>query len=180
MDKFLIQGGRPLEGRVAVSGAKNAALPAMAAALLTDQPVILHNVPRVRDIGTLRSLLEELGVDSAVEHEEHGNRMEIQARRLLSPVAPYELVKQMRASVLVLGPLVARFGHARVSLPGGCAIGARPINLHLKGLEKLGAAITMEHGYVDARADGLKGNAFYFDTVSVTGTENLMMAAVLA
>src|SRR2546422_4223825 len=180
MDKFLIQGGRPLEGRVAVSGAKNAALPAMAAALLTDQPVILHNVPRVRDIGTLRSLLEELGVDSAVEHEEQGNRMEIQARRLLSPVAPYELVKQMRASVLVLGPLLARFGQARVSLPGGCAIGARPINLHLKGLEKLGATITMDHGDVHARADGLKGAPFSFDTVSVTGTENLMSAAALA
>ena len=180
MDKFLIEGGRPLEGRVSIRGAKNAALPAMAAALLTDQRVVLRNVPRVRDIITLRSLLDELGVDSSIEHEENANRVEIQARKLLSPVAPYELVKQMRASVLVLGPLVARFGHARVSLPGGCAIGARPINLHLKGLEKLGAAITMEHGYVDARADGLKGNAFYFDTVSVTGTENLMMAAVLA
>jgi len=180
MDKFLIEGGRPLEGRVSIRGAKNAALPAMAAALLTDQRVVLRNVPRVRDIITLRSLLDELGVDSSIEHEENANRVEIQARKLLSPVAPYELVKQMRASVLVLGPLVARFGHARVSLPGGCAIGARPINLHLKGLEKLGAAITMEHGYVDARADGLRGNAFYFDTVSVTGTENLMMAAVLA
>ncbi len=180
MDKFLIQGGRPLEGRVAVSGAKNAALPAMAAALLTDQPVILHNVPRVRDIGTLRSLLEELGVDSAVEHEEHGNRMEIQARRLLSPVAPYELVKQMRASVLVLGPLLARFGQARVSLPGGCAIGARPINLHVKGLEMLGAFIKVAHGYLDAKANGLRGANFKFGTISVTGTENLMMAAALA
>jgi UDP-N-acetylglucosamine 1-carboxyvinyltransferase len=180
MDKFLITGGRPLQGRVAISGAKNAALPAMTAALLTDQRVVLHNIPRVRDISTLRSLLEDLGVDSSVTHEEHGNRIEIEARQLLNPVAPYELVKQMRASVLVLGPLVARFGQARVSLPGGCAIGVRPINLHLKGLEKLGASISFDHGYVKARADGLRGTDFYFDTISVTGTENLMMAATLA
>ncbi|MFB3923341.1 MAG: UDP-N-acetylglucosamine 1-carboxyvinyltransferase [Terriglobia bacterium] len=180
MDKFLIEGGRRLEGRVVASGAKNAALPAMAAALLTEDPVILRNVPRVRDIGTLRSLLDELGVDSSVTHEEHGNRLEIQARKLLNPVAPYELVKQMRASVLVLGPLVARFGHARVSLPGGCAIGARPINLHLKGLEALGATVKIEHGYVDARANGLRAATIYFDTITVTGTENLMMAATMA
>ena len=180
MDKFQITGGRPLEGRVAISGAKNAALPAMTAALLTDQRVILKNVPRVRDISTLRSLLDELGVDSAITHEERGNRVEIEARQLLNPVASYELVKQMRASVLVLGPLLARFGHARVSLPGGCAIGVRPINLHLRGLEKLGATITLEHGYINAQADGLRGTDFYFDTVSVTGTENLMMAATLA
>ena len=180
MDKFLIEGGVPLEGRVRISGAKNAALPAVAAALLTEDPVILRNVPRVRDIATLRLLLEELGVDSSLTHEEHGNRIEIAARRLLNPVAPYELVKQMRASVLVLGPLLARFGQARVSLPGGCAIGARPINLHLKGLEQLGASIHIEHGYVAARADRLKGTEFYFDTVSVTGTENLLMAATLA
>ncbi len=180
MDKFLITGGRPLEGQVVVSGAKNAALPEMAAALLTDQRVTLHNVPRVRDISTLRSLMEELGVDSSVTHEEHGNRVEIEARQLLNPLAPYELVKQMRASILVLGPLVARFGHAKVSLPGGCAIGARPVNLHLKGLERLGAKIKIEHGYIDARADGLKGINFSFDLISVTGTENLMMAATLA
>lgn len=180
MDKLLIEGGQPLKGQVAVSGAKNAALPAMGAALLTDQRLILRNVPRVRDIGTLRSLLDELGVDSSVTHEEHGNRLEIQALKLFNPVAPYELVKQMRASILVLGPLVARFGHAKVSLPGGCAIGARPINLHLKGLERLGASIKIEHGYIEARADGLKGAPFYFDTISVTGTENLMMAATLA
>lgn len=180
MDKFLIEGGKPLEGRIHVSGAKNAALPAMAAALLTDQRVVLRNVPRVRDIGTMRSLLDELGVDSAIEHEEHGNRVEIQARRLENSLAPYELVKQMRASVLVLGPLVARFGQARVSLPGGCAIGARPINLHLKGLEVLGVKVDMDHGYVNARADRLKGAPFHFDTISVTGTENLMMAATLA
>jgi UDP-N-acetylglucosamine 1-carboxyvinyltransferase len=180
MDKFLITGGRPLAGQVVISGAKNAALPAMTAALLTGERVILRNIPRVRDISTLRSLLEDLGVDSAVTHEALGNRVEIAARQLLNPVAPYELVKQMRASVLVLGPLVARFGQARVSLPGGCAIGVRPINLHLKGLEKLGARISFDHGYVQARADGLRGAHFYFDTISVTGTENLMMAATLA
>ena len=180
MDKFRITGGRPLQGRVRISGAKNAALPAMTAALLTDQRVVLHNVPRVRDISPLRSLLEDLGVDSSITHEAQGNRIEIASRQLLNPVAPYELVKQMRASVLVLGPLVARFGQARVSLPGGCAIGVRPINLHLKGLEKLGASITFDHGYVNARANGLRGTEFYFDTISVTGTENLMMAATLA
>jgi UDP-N-acetylglucosamine 1-carboxyvinyltransferase len=180
MDRFLIQGGTPLEGRVAISGAKNAALPAMAAALLTDQGVVLHNVPRVRDIATLRSLLEDLGADSSITHDEIGNTIEIHARRLINPEAPYELVKQMRASVLVLGPLLARFGEARVSLPGGCAIGARPVNLHLKGLEKLGATITLDHGYIQARAERLKGAPFYFDTISVTGTENLMMAATLA
>jgi UDP-N-acetylglucosamine 1-carboxyvinyltransferase len=180
MDTFLIEGGVPLDGRVAISGAKNAALPAMAAALLTENHVVLRNVPRVRDIGTLRSVLDELGVDSTVVHEEHGNRVEIEARQLLNPTAPYELVKQMRASVLVLGPLVSRFGHARVSLPGGCAIGARPIDLHLKGLEQLGATISMDHGYVDARANRLRGTSFHFHTISVTGTENLMMAATLA
>jgi len=180
MDKFRIIGGRPLEGRVTISGAKNAALPAMTAALLTDQRVVLHNIPRVRDIGTLRNLLEDLGVDSAVTHEVHGNRVEIATPQLLNPVAPYELVKQMRASVLVLGPLLARFGQARVSLPGGCAIGVRPINLHLEGLKKLGASISFDHGYVNARANGLHGAEFRFDTISVTGTENLMMAATLA
>jgi UDP-N-acetylglucosamine 1-carboxyvinyltransferase len=179
MDKFLITGGRPLEGQVTISGAKNAALPAMAAALLTADKVVLHNVPRVRDIGTMRSLLDELGVDSSVTHVEHGNRVEIEARRLLNPMAPYELVKQMRASILVLGPLVARFGQARVSLPGGCAIGARPVNLHIRGLEKLGASIKIEHGYIETRADRLQGSVFTFDVVSVTGTENLMMAAAL-
>ena len=180
MDKFLIQGGKPLEGCVTISGAKNAALPAMAAALLTDQRVVLHNVPRVRDIGTLRLLLEELGVDSSTEHEGQGHRVEIQARHLEDPLAPYELVKQMRASVLVLGPLVARAGRARVSLPGGCAIGARPIDLHLKGLEALGASIQLDHGYVEAKTEGLKGARFRFETISVTGTENLLMAATLA
>ena len=180
MEKFIIEGSNPIEGRVAASGAKNAALPAMAAALLTAERVTLHNIPRVRDISTMRSLLDEMGADSSLAHEEHGNRLEIQAVKLLAPVAPYELVKQMRASVLVLGPLVARFGRARVSLPGGCAIGSRPINLHLKGLEALGATIKLEHGYVEARAERLRGTTFYFDTITVTGTENLMMAAALA
>jgi UDP-N-acetylglucosamine 1-carboxyvinyltransferase len=180
VDKFLILGGHPLEGQVIISGAKNAALPAMAAALLTEQRVILRNVPRVRDISTLRSLLEDLGADSSIAHEEHGNRVEIEARRLSEPVAPYDFVKQMRASILVLGPLLARFGRARVSLPGGCAIGLRPVNLHIKGLAKLGATLTIEHGYIEARAEGLKAANIYFDTISVTGTENLMMAATLA
>ena len=180
MEKFIIEGSNPIEGRVAASGAKNAALPAMAAALLTAERVTLHNIPRVRDISTMRSLLDEMGADSSLAHEEHGNRLEIQAVKLLAPVAPYELVKQMRASVLVLGPLVARFGRARVSLPGGCAIGSRPINLHLKGLEALGATIKLEHGYVEARAERLRATTFYFDTITVTGTENLMMAAALA
>ena len=180
MDKFLIKGGKRLEGKVTISGAKNAALPAMAAALLTREPVVLTNVPRVRDIGTMRTLLEELGVDSSLQHKDGGYRLEILARKLDHPLAPYELVKQMRASVLVLGPLLARSGNARVSLPGGCAIGARPINLHLKGLERLGATVRIEHGYVEARTEGLKGDIFVFDTISVTGTENLMMAAALA
>ncbi|MBI4166744.1 MAG: UDP-N-acetylglucosamine 1-carboxyvinyltransferase [Acidobacteria bacterium] len=180
MEKFIVTGGAPLEGRIRVSGAKNSALPAMAAALLTQERVILHNIPRVRDISTMRSLLDEMGADSSLTHEDHGNRVEIEARKLLHPLAPYELVKQMRASVLVLGPLVSRFGQGRVSLPGGCAIGARPINLHLKGLEALGAAVKLEHGYVEARTARLAGTTFCFDTISVTGTENLMMAATLA
>jgi len=167
-------------GQVTISGAKNAALPAMTAALLTDQRVILRNIPRVRDISTLRSLLEDLGADSSIVREDHGNRVEIEARGLSEPVAPYDFVKQMRASILVLGPLLARFGRARVSLPGGCAIGLRPVNLHIKGLNKLGASIAIDHGYIEARTDGLKGTDYYFDTISVTGTENLMMAATLA
>jgi UDP-N-acetylglucosamine 1-carboxyvinyltransferase len=142
--------------------------------------VILRNVPRVRDISTLRSLLEDLGADSSIAREDHGNRVEIEARELGALVAAYDFVKQMRASILVLGPLLARFGRARVSLPGGCAIGLRPVNLHIKGLVRLGASITIDHGYIDARTAGLKGADFYFDTISVTGTENLMMAATLA
>ena len=180
MDKFRIEGGKPLEGRVVIGGAKNAALPAMAAALLTPKRVVLRNMPRVRDILTMRTLLDEMGTDSSLKGEHEGNRLTVQARKIPDQTAPYELVKQMRASVLVLGPLLARFGHARVSLPGGCAIGARPINLHLKGLERLGAKVTMDHGYVEARAESLKGDLFHFDTITVTGTENLMMAASLA
>jgi UDP-N-acetylglucosamine 1-carboxyvinyltransferase len=180
MDKFRIEGGRPLEGRVVIGGAKNAALPAMAAALLTPKRLVLRNIPRVRDILTMRTLLDEMGADSSLKGEREGNRLTLQARKISDQTAPYELVKQMRASVLVLGPLLARFGRARVSLPGGCAIGARPINLHLKGLEKLGARVSMDHGYVEARAERLKGDLFHFDTITVTGTENLMMAATLA
>ena len=180
MEKLLITGGKPLEGRVIIGGAKNAALPAMAAALLTDEPVILENIPRVRDISTLRTLLEELGANSSFEHGTRGNRMTIQAKCLRQSRAPYELVRTMRASVLVLGPLVARFKQAQVSLPGGCAIGDRPINLHLQGIQKLGAATEIVHGYVEARTKGLRGARFHFDAISVTGTENLMMAAVLA
>jgi UDP-N-acetylglucosamine 1-carboxyvinyltransferase len=180
MDKLVIEGGHPLEGKVMIGGAKNAALPAMAAALLTDKRVVLHNVPRVRDIITMRSLLDEMGADSALRHERDGNCLVIEARKIPDQTAPYDLVKQMRASVLVLGPLLARFGRARVSLPGGCAIGARPINLHLKGLERLGANVSIEHGYVEARVDMLQAGRFNFDTITVTGTENLLMAAVLA
>ncbi|MCZ6514636.1 MAG: UDP-N-acetylglucosamine 1-carboxyvinyltransferase, partial [Acidobacteria bacterium] len=180
MEKLLIQGGRPLEGRITVSGAKNAALPIIAATLLTDESVVLENVPQVRDIATLRMLLEELGVDSSFEHRSKSNRLTIHARKLKSTRAPYELVRTMRASVLVLGPLVARMHRAQVSLPGGCAIGERPINLHLRGLQQLGAETQVIHGYVEARAKRLKGTHFHFDAISVTGTENLLMAATLA
>ncbi len=181
MDKFLISGGVPLEGQLTISGAKNAALPAVAAALLTDKRVVVANLPRVRDIQTMARLLTSLGADVSFGNGTEHDQLTIQARQVTSKEAPYELVKTMRASVLVLGPLCARFGYARVSLPGGCAIGARPIDLHLKGLEKLGARIHQEHGYVEAQApDGLKGARIYFDRITVTGTENLMMAAALA
>jgi UDP-N-acetylglucosamine 1-carboxyvinyltransferase len=177
MDKLRIKGGSRLEGRVRISGAKNSALPAMAASLLTAEEVTLDNIPLVNDIFTTRRLLRELGV--AVEFEgDHSVRL--RAEKILSHEAPYDLVKTMRASVLVLGPLLGRTGHARVSLPGGCAIGARPINLHIKGLEKLGAAVHTEHGYVEACSDRLKGAEIVFDRITVTGTENLMMAAALA
>ena len=152
MDKFVIRGGNPLLGTIRVSGAKNAALPAMAAALLTDEPVILENIPQVRDIETTRKLLAAMGAEVELGYGRAQHRTTICARTLTSPEASYELVKQMRASSLVLGPLVARCGRARVSLPGGCAIGARPIDLHLKGLERLGAKITHDHGYVEATA----------------------------
>ena len=181
MDKLLISGGVPLEGQLTISGAKNAALPAIAAALLTDKRVVVANLPRVRDIQTMARLLTSLGADVSFGNGTQHDQLTIQARQVTSKEAPYELVKTMRASVLVLGPLCARFGYARVSLPGGCAIGARPIDLHLKGLEKLGARIHQEHGYVEAQApDGLKGARIYFDRITVTGTENLMMAAALA
>ncbi|HEX6736896.1 MAG TPA: UDP-N-acetylglucosamine 1-carboxyvinyltransferase [Vicinamibacteria bacterium] len=177
MERIRIVGGRPLEGTVRISGAKNASLPELCAGLLTDQPVQLGNVPEVRDIRTMARVLRDLGAEVS---QEVGGRTTICARHLTSIEATYDLVKTMRASVLVLGPLLARAGKARVSLPGGCAIGARPINLHLTALEKMGAAITVEHGYVEARAERLRGAEIYFDTVTVTGTENVMMAASLA
>jgi UDP-N-acetylglucosamine 1-carboxyvinyltransferase len=177
MDKFVIEGGVRLEGEIPVSGAKNSALPAMAASLLTSDPVVLHRIPEVRDIRTMVRLLQHIGA----EVEFGGGTLRVVAAELKTPEAPYDLVKTMRASSLVLGPLVARCGRARVSLPGGCAIGARPINLHLEGLERLGAAIRQEHGYIVAEAPhGLRGALVTFDRITVTGTEDLMMAAVLA
>src|SRR5215467_3424941 len=177
MDKLKITGGRPLEGTIRISGAKNSALPAMAASLLTQGEITLENIPLVNDIYTTRRLLRELGL--TVEFEgDHAIRL--RAQKILSHEAPYDLVKTMRASVLVLGPLLARTGRARVSLPGGCAIGARPINLHIKGFEKLGATVRTEHGYIEATAERLTGSEILFDKISVTGTENLMMAAALA
>jgi UDP-N-acetylglucosamine 1-carboxyvinyltransferase len=182
MDKLLIEGGTPLEGSVRISGAKNAALPAMAAALLTSDRVDLENIPRVRDIITMGKLLAHLG--AIVETPAiPPTGMSIQAEQINDAEAPYELVKTMRASILTLGPLVARTGHARVSLPGGCAIGARPVDLHLKALEQMGAEIEMSHGYVEARAPRggrLPGGRVTFDKITATGTENILMAAVLA
>jgi len=181
MDKFVIRGGNPLLGTIRVSGAKNAALPCMAAALLTEEPVILENIPDVRDIQTTRKLLVALGGEVELGYGRAHHRTTISTRNLSrNPEAAYELVKTMRASTLVLGPLVARMGLARVSMPGGCAIGARPIDLHIKGLERLGAAITQEHGYVEARAERLRGGHILFDKITVTGTEDIMMAATLA
>ena len=180
MDKFVIRGGNPLLGTIRVSGAKNAALPAMAAALLTEEPVILENIPQVRDIETTRKLLTAMGADVELGYGRAQHRTTICCRTVNSPEASYELVKTMRASTLVLGPLVARCGRARVSLPGGCAIGARPIDLHIKGLERLGAKIVQEHGYVEATAERLRGAEIVFDKITVTGTEDLLMAATLA
>ncbi len=181
MDKFVIRGGNPLLGTVRISGAKNAALPAMAASLLTEEPVILENIPQVRDIETERKLLVTMGAEVELGYGRAQHRTTLCTRNLSrNPEAGYELVKTMRASTLVLGPLVARVGFARVSMPGGCAIGARPIDLHIKGLEKLGATISTEHGYVEARARRLKGANIVFDRITVTGTEDLMMAATLA
>jgi UDP-N-acetylglucosamine 1-carboxyvinyltransferase len=180
MDKFVIRGGNPLLGTVRVSGAKNAALPCMAAALLTEEPVILENIPQVRDIETTRKLLAAMGAEVELGYGRAQHRTTICCRNLSSPEASYELVKTMRASTLVLGPLVARCGSARVSLPGGCAIGARPIDMHIKGLESLGAKISQEHGYVEASAKRLKGAEIVFEKITVTGTEDLLMAAALA
>jgi len=182
MDKLLIEGGTPLEGSVRISGAKNAALPAMAAALLTKDRVELGNIPRVRDIVTMGKLLAHLG--AVVETLEiPPTSMAIEAEQINDAEAPYELVKTMRASILTLGPLVARAGHARVSLPGGCAIGARPVDLHLKALEQMGAEIGVSHGYVEARvpkSGRLPGGRVFFEKITVTGTENALMAASLA
>jgi UDP-N-acetylglucosamine 1-carboxyvinyltransferase len=177
VEKIRVVGGKPLEGTVRISGAKNASLPDVCAALLTDKAVVLDNVPEVRDIRTMGRLLADMGAQ--VEFRV-GGVVEIKAADLTSVEAPYDLVKTMRASVLVLGPLVARAGRARVSLPGGCAIGDRPINLHLQALEKMGARIRVESGYVEAHTERLRGTEIYFDTVTVTGTENVMMAATLA
>ena len=176
MDKLLIEGGNRLSGEVAISGAKNAALPILCAALLTSEPVTFTNVPQLNDIGTLLRLLGQMGVKVARD----GDVVTLQAAELDSPVAPYDMVKTMRASILVLGPLVARCGEAKVSLPGGCAIGARPVDQHIKGLQAMGAEVRVEHGYVHAQVPRLKGARLFTDMVTVTGTENLMMAACLA
>src|SRR5262245_23958936 len=175
--RLVIEGGVPLHGEVVASAAKNAALPALAAALLTAEPVVLENVPALADVKTIRSLLERLGAETA---DEADGATVVRVARVTSHEAPYDLVSTMRASVLVLGPLLARTGRARVALPGGCAIGVRPIDQHLKGLAKLGAEISIENGYVEARASRLKGTRITPDLVTVTGTENLMMAAALA
>ncbi len=177
MSKLIINGGVPLHGELRASGAKNAVLPILAATLLADGPVIISNVPHLQDVTTTMELLGRMGVDLVVDE-----RMNIQVdpRSIQTFQAPYELVRTMRASILVLGPLVARFGQAEVSLPGGCAIGSRPVNLHIKGLEAMGADIKVENGYIRARADRLKGAHIVLDLVTVTGTENLLMAAVLA
>jgi len=181
MDKLLIRGGRPLRGEVAVSGAKNAALPELCAALLTEEPVVLRNVPGLQDVSTMLKLVRNMGVSA--ERDDDGT-VRLDARDLTLPEAPYELVKTMRASVLALGPLVARFGQAKVSLPGGCAIGSRPVDQHIKGLQAMGAEISVEHGYMVARLGGgrkrLHGARITTDMVTVTGTENFLMAAALA
>ena len=180
MDKFVIRGGNPLVGTIRVSGAKNSALPCMAAAILTEDEVTLENIPQVRDIETERRLLVSMGAEVELGYGRAKSRTKISCRTLSDPEAKYEIVKTMRASSLVLGPLVARAGMARVAMPGGCAIGGRPIDLHIKGLEKMGATITQEHGYLEARADRLRGAHLVFDRITVTGTEDLLMAAVLA
>jgi len=176
MDKLAITGGVPLQGEVRVSGAKNAALPILCAALLTAEPLVLKNVPKLNDVRTMRSLLAQMGVRA----EEDDGALTLSAANIDWPLAPYEMVKTMRASILALGPLLARCGEARVSLPGGCAIGLRPVDQHIKGLQAMGAEIDLDHGYIDAKARRLSGANFVFDVVTVTGTENLMMAAALA
>ncbi len=180
MDKFVVRGGNPLVGTIRVSGAKNSALPCMAAAILTEDEVTLENIPQVRDIETERKLLASMGAEVELGYGRAQHRTTISCRNLSDPVAKYEIVKTMRASSLVLGPLIARCGMARVAMPGGCAIGGRPIDLHLKGLEKMGAVITQEHGYLEARASRLRGTELFFDKITVTGTEDLLMASVLA
>ena len=180
MDKFVIRGGNPLLGTIRVSGAKNSALPCMAAAILTEDEVILENIPQVRDIETERRLLESMGAVVELGYGRAQHRTSIRCAVLSDPVAKYEIVKTMRASSLVLGPLIARTGMARVAMPGGCAIGGRPIDLHIKGLEAMGARITQEHGYLEARTERLKGAHIVFDKITVTGTEDLLMAAALA
>src|SRR5450755_229512 len=179
MDKLRIRGGRRLAGEIAISGAKNAALPELCAALLTAEPVLLSNVPRLHDVTTMLRLLRTMGVVAEQSGDDEAT-VSVDARRVPRREAAYDLVKTMRASILVLGPLVARFGEARVSLPGGCAIGTRPVDQHIKGLQTLGAEITVEHGYIVARAERLKGARVTTDMVTVTGTENLLMAATLA
>jgi UDP-N-acetylglucosamine 1-carboxyvinyltransferase len=177
MDKLIITGGKPLAGDVRISGAKNAALPILAATLLAEDPMIIGNIPHLRDITTTMELLGRMGVELTVDEKMH---VEVDAGRLDEPFAPYELVKTMRASILVLGPLLARCGQADVSLPGGCAIGSRPVDLHIEGLRAMGAEISVDSGYIKARASRLKGVRLVLDMVTVTGTENLMMAATLA
>ncbi len=179
MDKLLIRGGRPLKGEVPVAGAKNAALPELCAALLTPEPVALADVPRLQDVATMLKLLRQMGVQ-VDRPEASPDKVTLAAPDSLEPVAPYELVKTMRASILVLGPLLARFGRATVSLPGGCAIGSRPVDQHIKGLQQMGAEIVVEHGNIVARASRLKGARITTDMVTVTGTENFLMAAALA
>ena len=179
MDKLLIRGGRRLNGQVPIAGAKNAALPELCAALLVDQPVVLHNVPQLQDVSTMLRLLRSMGV-VAERSVSQPDAVMLDAGRITSPVAPYDLVKTMRASILVLGPLLARLGHARVSLPGGCAIGSRPVDQHIKGLQAMGAEISVEHGYILAKTARLRGARITTDMVTVTGTENLLMAATLA
>ncbi len=180
MDKFVIRGGNPLLGTIKISGAKNSALPCMAAAILTEDEVILENIPQVRDIETERKLLESMGAEVELGYGRAQHRTSIKCAVLSDPVAKYEIVKTMRASSLVLGPLIARTGMARVAMPGGCAIGGRPIDLHIKGLEQMGAVITQEHGYLEARVERLRGAHIVFDKITVTGTEDLLMAAALA